>query len=205
VTKMLKRRRLKKTDYKQRLALLKSGKPRLVVRRSLSYIHGSVVKYNEKGDITILGISSKALKNYGWKAHFGNLPSAYLTGLLLGLKAKTKNVDEVVLDIGLQTSVKGSSLYAFAKGIIDSGIKLNVNSKVIPSEDRIKGAHIANYAKILKEKDPEKYNKQFSNYLKNELAPEKLVEHFEDVKKKIIEQFKGALSSSDGSDIEEKE
>jgi len=42
---------------------------------------------------------------------------------------------------------------------------------------------------MLKEKDPEKYNRQFSRYLKNGLEPEKIVEHFEEVKNKILKEY----------------
>jgi len=185
---MLKRRRLKRTDYRQKLTLLKSGKPRVVVRRGLNMIHASIVEYDEKGDKVITTVLSKALTKYGWKGHLGNIPAAYLTGLLLGYRAKEKNIEEVVLDIGLQTSVKGCSLYAFAKGLLDSGVKLNVNKEVLPSEERLTGKHISNYAEKLKKENPELYKKQFSLYIKNGISPEKITEHFSAVKKTIIEK-----------------
>jgi len=42
----------------------------------------------------------------------------------------------------------------------------------------------------LKENDPERYEKQFSSYLKNGLKPENISKHFEEVKNKIIDNFK---------------
>jgi len=87
------RRRKNITDYGKRLKLLKSKKPRLVVRRFLNNIIAQITLYNEKGDKTLLTIHSKILeKKYGWKGHRGNLPTAYLVGLLAGLEAKKKEL-----------------------------------------------------------------------------------------------------------------
>jgi len=184
------RRRKNITDYRKRLKLLKSKKPRLVVRRFLNNIITQITLYNEKGDKTLLTIHSKILeKKYGWKGHRGNLPTAYLVGLLAGLEAKKKGIEEAILDIGRFRSTKGNALYAALKGVIDAGLNIPYNEEILPPEDRIKGEHIKNYALMLKEKEPEKYNKQFSRYLKNGLEPEKIVEHFEEVKNKILKDY----------------
>ncbi len=137
-----KRRRKKKTNYKKRLALLKSGKMRLVIRKSLSNISIQFIKFNPEGDETIVSANSTELKKFGWN-RTGNIPAAYLTGLLAGKKAKEKKVEEAVLDLGLQTSTKGSRLYAALKGVLDSGIKVPHSEDVLPSEDRIRGRHIS--------------------------------------------------------------
>jgi len=185
---VLKRRKNKKTDYKQRLALLKSNKHRLVVRRTLNNIHVQIVKFEPDGDKTVIEVSSKNLIKYGWKAHGGNIPSAYLCGLLAGLQAIKKDVDGAVLDIGLQTSIKGSSIYAVAVGAKDAGFAIDLGKEIAPDMNRISGAHISNYAKTLKS-DTSRYNRQFSLYLKNGIDPEKLPEHFEEVKRKMLEEF----------------
>ncbi|RLJ03393.1 MAG: 50S ribosomal protein L18 [Candidatus Aenigmatarchaeota archaeon] len=134
------RRREKKTNYRKRLALLKSGKVRLVVRRSLNYTYGQFVEYHRDGDRTIAAVTSKELLKFGWKGHCGNLPAAYLAGLLLGKKS---NVKEAILDIGLQRSTKGNRLYAFLKGVLDSGVNVPHDEEMLPSEDRIMGKHIS--------------------------------------------------------------
>ena len=184
--KRFKRRRKRKTDYRQRLALLKAGSTRLVVRRALSHIHIQAIEY-QKGDTTVMEVSSKELRKYGWKGHLGNLASAYLTGFLTGLRCLKKGIKNAVLDAGLQSSVKGNAIYAAALGARDAGLKLPLSKSVL-EEKRAKGLHIAEYAKKIKQ-DKEKYEKQFAAYLKNGLEPEKLPEHFEDVKKKISEGF----------------
>jgi len=139
-----KRRRLEKTDYQKRLKLLSSGKPRLVVRKSLNYITAQILGFDKKGDKTLAGVTSKELKKLGWKFACDNLPAAYLTGLLIGKKAMKKKINEAILDAGLYPSTKGSRIYATAKGTIDAGLKLPIGEEILPSEDRIKGKHISN-------------------------------------------------------------
>src|SRR3989344_2571851 len=165
-TVKLRRRRLGKTDYKVRLRLLLSKKTRLVIRRSLKNFIAQLVDYNEKGDNVLITVNSRNLIKYGWNYHSGNLPSAYLTGLLLGIEAKKKRIKEAVLDMGLNESIKGSSIYALLKGIIETGLLINHNKDILPSYERVSGKHISDYAlKIKNNKDL--YNKQFSKYLKN--------------------------------------
>jgi len=179
------RRREQRTDYRQRLRLLKSRKPRLVVRASVNSITCQIVSHDSKGDRTLVSASSLELKKHGWKGHTGNLPAAYLTGFLCGQKAKKHKVKEAVLDMGLHISVKGSRIYASLKGAIDSGLDIPHSADILPPEDRIKGEHISKYAELLKKERPQEYEKRFSAYLKGSLAPEDLARHFEEVKSKL--------------------
>ena len=139
------RRREGRTNYRKRLKLLLSGKPRLVVRRSLKYITAQIVRYEGKSDQTIVGVTSRQLKKFGWKYACDNLPASYLTGLLIGKKALERGIKEAVLDIGLYSSRKGARVYAVAKGAIDAGLKVPVGEKMFPSEERLRGEHIATY------------------------------------------------------------
>ncbi len=140
-----KRRMQGKTDYKKRLELLKSSKPRLVVRRSLNYITAQIIEFNKAGDKTILSANSKQLKKIGWTFACDNLPAAYLTGLALGKQAVKNNIKEAILDEGLYKSTKGNKIYAVVKGATDGGLNLNASEEVFPDESRIKGEHIASY------------------------------------------------------------
>ena len=175
-----KRRLRKKTDYLVRLKLVKSGLPRAVIRKSLENINIQIIKWEPSGDKVISSTSSKHLSKFGWKAPCGNIPAAYLTGLLAGFRAKEKGLERAVLDIGLQSSTKGSRLYAALKGLIDSGLSIPHNEKILPSEERITGQHIAKWAAI--------QEKWFSKY---GVKPSELPEHFAAVKEKIISTFKG--------------
>ncbi|HHH99931.1 MAG TPA: 50S ribosomal protein L18 [Thermococcus litoralis] len=184
------RRREGKTNYHKRLALLKSGKPRLVVRKTLNHHIAQIVLYDPKGDKTVVSAHTRELmRDFGWRGHGGNTPSAYLLGLLIGYKALEKGINEAILDIGLHPPTRGSSIFAVLKGAVDAGLDVPHSEEIYPGEDRIKGEHIAEYAKILKEEDEEKYRRQFGGYLVRGLEPERLPEHFEEVKARIIEKF----------------
>ena len=178
------RRREQRTDYKQRLSLLKSGKPRLVIRASGNSVACQIISHDPKGDKTLASANSFELKKHGWKGHTGNIPAAYLTGYLCGHKAKGK-AKEAILDMGLQTSSKGSRIYAALKGVIDAGLSIPHSEEILPSEDRIKGKHVSEYAASLKAENPEKYQKHFSAYLKSSIQPEDLAKHFDEVKQRL--------------------
>jgi len=139
----LRRRREHKTDYKLRTKLLLANKPRLVIRKTNRYIIAQIVKSEEARDFTIVYTNSKELSKFGWNFGFKNLPAAYLTGFLMAQRAK-ENIREVIVDLGLQRSTKGSRLYAVIKGAIDGGLKVACSEEMLPSEERIKGIHIKN-------------------------------------------------------------
>ena len=176
------RKREGRTDYKKRMKLLLGNKPRIVVRKSLKHIMLQLVEFQPNGDKVILTANSKELAKYGWKGSTGNLSAAYLTGLLFAKKAK-KSV-ECVLDIGQYTSVKGCVLYAAALGAAEGGLKLPFAKEIVPTMQRIRGEHIAHYAKQLKQNN-EKYKKLFSAYLKTGFDPETLPTHFDQIKHSI--------------------
>ena len=189
------RRRLGVTNYYKRRKMILSGKPRLVIRKTLKHIIAQIVKANPQGDETIIGLSSKVLaKKYGWLGDCSNTAAAYLTGLIIGYKARLKGIEEVVPDIGLHRPTRGSKVFAVIKGALDAGLKVPCSPEVLPSEDRISGKHIEDYAKYLLEKDPSLYERQFSQYLKRGLRPENLVSHFTEVKSKIISKYESLLS-----------
>ena len=145
--KMPFKRRLEgKTDYNRRLGMLKSKKPRLVVRKSLKYIRAQLVDFDKVGDKTVVAASSQELKKRGWKFATDNLPAAYLTGLMIGKRALKKGIKEAILDTGLYKSTKGSRIYATAKGAIDAGLKIPLDQKILPNNDRISGKHITTYS-----------------------------------------------------------
>ena len=139
----LRRRREGKTDYRHRLALLKSGETRIVVRRSLKNIRVQFIEYSEQGDkVLITTMGSDLVKQFNWKHSLSSTPAAYLTGLLAGAQAKKEGISSGVLDIGRQVPVKGSKVFASLQGILDAGIQCPHGENVIPSEDRLLGKHI---------------------------------------------------------------
>lgn len=175
------RKREGKTDYKKRMKLLLGSKPRLVVRKSNKNISVQIIEFHPTGDKVIAHASSAELTKLGWKGHNANTSAAYLVGMLLAKKAKKVTC---VLDLGQYTSVKASVLYALAKGAQDGGLDLNCSKEIVPDEKRLRGEHVSAYAKIIKT-NKARFEKQFSKYLKAGLDPEKLPEHFNQIKAKI--------------------
>ena len=185
----LRRRREGKTDYKARKALVLSGKPRFVARGTLKNVIAQIVVAKPHGDEVLVSAHSRELKKYEWKAPGGNLPAAYLTGLLCGLKAKAQGVKEVILDIGLHSPSKGARVFAMLKGVLDAGVHVPHSEEKLPDEKRIEGGHIAQYAESLAS-NPEEYRSKFSKYLEQKLPPESLPKDFAKVKKEILAAFK---------------
>jgi large subunit ribosomal protein L18 len=185
----LRRRREGKTDYQARKALVVSVKPRLVARKSIKSMVAQIVVAKAHGDeVLVAAHSSELTGKFGWKASTGNVPSAYLTGLLCGLRAKKEGITEAVLDIGLIPPTKGSRLFATLSGVLDAGLGVPHSEEKLVKE-RVNGIHIAMYGKKLGA-GSESYSAKFSGYLGKNLAPEKLPEHFTQVKADIINSFK---------------
>jgi large subunit ribosomal protein L18 len=137
------RRREGKTDYRKRLALIKSRTTRIVIRKSINNTTIQFINYNEKGDNIVATATSKELvKKYNWNYSTSTTPAAYLTGLLAGKRAKEQGIIECVLDIGRYVPVTGSKVFAGLKGVIDAGIDCPHNEEKIPSEERIMGQHL---------------------------------------------------------------
>jgi large subunit ribosomal protein L18 len=137
------RRREGRTNYRKRLGLLRSGKVRIVVRKSLKNTRVQFVDYKEGGDNILASADSKELTNkYNWKFSTSTTPAAYLTGILAGKRAKDKGIDKCILDTGRHPPITGSKIFASIKGVIDAGIECPYNEEKIPKEDRITGKHL---------------------------------------------------------------
>jgi len=94
-------------------------------------------------------------------------------------------IKEAILDIGINTPNPGTRIFATLKGVVDAGVEIPCNEKMLPSEDRIKGEHIKSYAKLLAKEDKEKYNKHFSKYIEANVKPEDVPNIFKETKAKI--------------------
>nr|WP_319374667.1 50S ribosomal protein L18 [uncultured Methanobacterium sp.] len=177
-----KRRREGKTNYGARLKLIGLDKHRLVVRVTGNHTIAQIVDVQIEGDQTLVSAHSQELKNMGWLASGKNTSAAYLTGYLCGKKAIKEGITGAVLDMGLATSTKGSRVYAVLKGAIDAGLEVPHNDVILPSEDRITGEHISQYAESL---DKAEMEKKFSQYIQKGLSPKDLPDHFQSIKEKI--------------------
>ncbi len=129
------------TDYRSRLALLKSHKTRVVVRNSTRNMIVQFVNYNDKGDLIVAQAEARELEKSGFKPG-ANTPAAYLTGILAAKRAKDAGIEESVFDIGRANPHKGGVLFAALKGIVDGGIKVPHGDDVFPSDERIRAEHL---------------------------------------------------------------
>ncbi len=174
------RRKEKSTDYKKRLGLVKSGKPRMVVRRSNRHVIVQLVEFRPKGDRILVSVNSKNLKKFKWASR-RNLPTAYLAGFYAGMLGKKTGVNEFVLDLGLISPIVGGLPFAAQKGALDAGLK-SPHGEGIVNEERVKGAHIEALANSLSDAD---YKKRFSSYLKEGFDPKNFIRLFESAKEAI--------------------
>lgn len=181
------RRKDGKTDYHKRLKLLKSRKLRVVIRASNDHIRVQIIQSKLGGDKVLISTFSKELTSkYGWNANTGNIPAAYLTGYLAGLRAKNKNIQDGIFDLGI--FYHRNRVLAACKGLVDTGINIPYREEFFPKslENRIKGIHIEDYAKTLKSDEPEIYEQLFSGYLsKKKINPLKISQMVSDSLKKI--------------------
>jgi large subunit ribosomal protein L18 len=135
------RRRQGRTDYRHRLRVLRSGQARIVVRRTNNNTIVQVIEYNETGDRVLATAQATELRKHGWTGHTGNLPAAYLAGLVAGRRAKRAGVETGVFDIGHQAPIAGGAVFAALAGLIAAGVDVPHGEDVLPSEERIQGGH----------------------------------------------------------------
>lgn len=178
---VFRRRREGKTDYKKRRAVIVSRLPFASIFISSKHVYGQISIAHPEGDHVIASANSIQLKKEGWIGSGKCLPACYLTGLLLGKRAREAGLSsDVILYTGLRSYISGSRIAAFAKGLLDSGVKLLVDQNSLPSDERLSGKHIEDYAKKVKE---EKADDRMKSYL---LAREELRNNFEAVRSKIL-------------------
>jgi len=174
------RRREGVTDYRKRLAMVKSGMDRVTVRKSNRRIIGQVIKYEREGDRVLAAVDSNELVRMDWPSR-GNRPTAYLAGLLLARKANKLKEKEMILDIGLASPIKGSIPFVFAKGCVDGGLKLKGKFEI--DEKSYNSSATGAYAEELKKRGNAI---NFAVYAKKGVSASSLPELFNKTKEKIL-------------------
>lgn len=138
------RRRNGKTNYRYRLKLLKSGKPRAVVRVTNQRVLVSLTSYDPKGDVVSAQAQSSELPELGFGEHsLTATPAAYLTGYLAGVRGLAAGQQEAVLDGGLTHPTPGGRVMGALKGLLDAGLQIPHSEEHFPSADRLSGKHLS--------------------------------------------------------------
>lgn len=182
-TSTFRRIRERKTNYRKREKLLVGKKDFVTVNVSDQNISAQLIRPDLLGDKVMASVHSNELLSYGWKGSRKNIPSCYLVGLLLGKKCLQKKISSAILYIGKRHFT--TKIAACLKGLSEAGLEMPFSENILPSEDRIQGNHIADYAKKLKAND-DVYKSRFSSNLDSGLEPEKYPSHFSEVKDKIV-------------------
>ena len=179
----LRRIRERKTNYRKREKLLIGKKDFVTVNVSDQNVSAQLIRPELLGDKVMASVHSNELLSYGWKGSRKNIPSCYLVGLLLGKKCIQKKINSAILYIGKRHFT--TRIAACLKGLSEAGLEMPFSEEILPSEDRIQGNHIAEYAKKIKPND-DLYKSRFSSNLESGLEPEKYLNHFLEVKDRIV-------------------
>ncbi len=171
----IKRRRKEcKTDYGLRFGLLKSSLPRIVIRRTNKYFIIHIVESHEAQDKTIFGATSKDLLSYGWdEKTAGSLKSisaGYLTGFMVAKKVKK---GDFIIDLGMAINHKGGRMFSVIAGLIDGGLGIRANTKVLPPKERLMGEHLKSDVKDMVVKVKAKLESVSGSEKKTEVKSEK--------------------------------
>ncbi|TLX90373.1 MAG: 50S ribosomal protein L18 [Thaumarchaeota archaeon] len=184
-TSTFRRIREGKTNYRKREKLLIGKKDFVTVNVSDENVSAQLIRPDLLGDKVMASVHSNELLSYGWKGSRKNIPSCYLVGLLLGKKCIQKKITRAILYIGKRHFT--TKIAACLKGLSEAGLEMPFSENIIPSEQRIQGNHIAEYAKKLKAND-ELYKSRFSSNLGLGLEPEKYPSHFSEVQHRIVNE-----------------
>jgi large subunit ribosomal protein L18 len=182
----LKRIRTHKTNYRKRQALLVSRQNFVTIKITNQNIIAQILRPEIRGDRVKVSAHSRELRRYGWKGSLNSLPACYLVGALLGRKAIEKGTEKGILYIGNKSF--SSRIAACMKGIVQAGVNIPVSSESFPTEYRLNGQHIADYALKIKSEDIDKYNQNFSSIIREGLIPENYQTHVKEIAELILNE-----------------
>lgn len=200
-TSTFRRIRERKTNYRKREKLLIGKKDFVTVNLSDQNVSAQLIRQDLLGDKVMASVHSNELLSYGWKGSRKNLPSCYLVGLLLGKKCLQKKITRAILYIGKRHFT--TKIAACLKGLSEAGLEMPFSEDIIPSEERIQGNHIAEYAKKIKP-NVDLYKSRFSSNLGLGLEPEKYPSHFSEVRDRIVNDKSEKKSNKSSKAIKSK-
>ena len=139
-SKILRRLREEKTNYKKRATMLSGKRDFVTVNITNENTQVQVLKPGMTGDRVIASAHSRYLLKQGWKGSRKNLPAAYLTGYVAGKRAAKKGATDAILYTGTRRYTQ--RIAAALKGVIDAGVNIPAGDDTFPPEERINGEHL---------------------------------------------------------------
>ncbi len=139
-SKILRRLREKKTNYRRRASMLIGKRDFITVKTSNENTLVQIHKPEISGDKVIASAHSRFLLKKGWNGSRKNIPAAYLTGYLAGKKALLKGGKDAILYSGADRYT--SRMAAALKGVVDAGLQVPAGPESFPADERIKGEHL---------------------------------------------------------------
>lgn len=139
-SKILRRLREEKTNYKKRGTMLMGKRDFITVTISNENTLVQILKPGMTGDRVIASAHSRYLLEKGWKGSRKSVSAAYLTGYLAGKKALGQGANDAILYAGTRKYTQ--RMAAALKGVIDAGVKVPANEETFPAKERINGEHL---------------------------------------------------------------
>jgi len=139
-SKILRRLREEKTNYKKRGTMLMGKRDFITVNITNENTQVQILKPGMTGDKVVASAHSRYLLEKGWKGSRKSVPAAYLTGYLAGKKALGQGAKDAILYTG--TKKYTQRMAAALKGVIDAGLQVPASEETFPSDDRINGEHL---------------------------------------------------------------
>ena len=139
-SKILRRLREEKTNYRKRGTMLMGKREFITVNISNENTQVQIVKPEITGDKVVASAHSRFLIEKGWKGSRKSVPAAYLTGYVAGKKALGKGSKGAILYTGTRKYTQ--RMAAALKGVIDAGLEVPASSETFPPIERINGEHL---------------------------------------------------------------
>ena len=139
-SKILRRLREEKTNYKKRGTMLTGKRDFITVNITNQNTQVQILTPGMTGDKVIASAHSRYLLEKGWKGSRKSVPAAYLTGYLAGKKALGQGAKDAIMYTGTRRYTQ--RMAAAVKGIVDAGVKVPADEKTFPPDERINGEHL---------------------------------------------------------------
>ncbi|MDH3313727.1 MAG: 50S ribosomal protein L18 [Nitrosopumilus sp.] len=139
-SKILRRLREEKTNYKKRGTMLMGKRDFITVNITNENTLVQILKPGMTGDKVVASAHSRYLLEKGWKGSRKSVPAAYLTGYLAGKKALGQGAKDAILYTGTRRYTQ--RMAAALKGVIDAGVQVPANEETFPPAERLNGEHL---------------------------------------------------------------